>query len=145
MATTPQTLANHTRWHAPFHFFLAPVLLINVIWSIVLFIKQPGWNSGWWIIVSVSLVVLATLVRTNSLKVQDRLIRLEERLRYQQILSPALCQEAGALTPGQMVALRFAGDDELEALVAAVLAGKFGKPGDIKRAVKNWRADTFRV
>ena len=145
MATTPQTLANHTRWHAPFHFFLAPVLLINVIWSVVLFVKQPGWNSGWWIIVSVSLVVLATLVRTNSLKVQDRLIRLEERLRYQQILSPALCQEAGALTPGQMVALRFAGDDELEALVAAVLAGKFGKPGDIKRAVKNWRADTFRV
>ncbi len=145
MATTPQTLANHTRWHAPFHFFIAPVMLINFIWSVVLFIKDPNWNSGWWIIVSAALVVLAAMVRTNSLKVQDRLIRLEEKLRYQQILSPALCQQAGALTPGQMVALRFAGDDELEALVAAAVAGKFSKTGDIKRAIKNWRADTFRV
>ena len=145
MATTPQTLANHTRWHAPFHFFIAPVMLINFIWAVVLFIKAPGWNSGWWIIVSAALVVLATVVRTNSLKVQDRLIRLEEKLRYQQILSPALCQQAGALTEGQMIALRFAGDDELEVLVAAALAGKFSKIGDIKRAIKNWRADTFRV
>ena len=71
--------------------------------------------------------MLAFLVRLNSLKVQDRLIRLEERLRYQQLLSPALCQQAKALTEGQMVALRFAGDDELEELVSAVLAGKFGK------------------
>ena len=145
MATTPQTFANHTRWHAPFHFFVIPVMLINFVWSVIVFIKDPNWNSGWWIIVSLSLVVLATLVRTNSLKVQDRLIRLEEKLRYQQILSPALCQQAGALTPGQIVALRFAGDDELEALVAAALAAKFSKTGDIKRAVKNWRADTFRV
>jgi hypothetical protein len=145
MTTIPQTLANHTRWHAPFHFFLVPVLLINVIWSVVLFIMQPGWNSAWWIIVSLSLVVLATLVRTNSLRAQDRLIRLEERLRYQQILSPALCQQAGALKPGQMVALRFASDDELEGLVAATLAGKFSKTSDIKKAIKNWRADTFRV
>lgn len=145
MATTPQTFANHTRWQAPFHFFVAPVMVINVIWSVVSFIKEPGWNSGWWIVVSAALLVLAFLVRLNSLKVQDRLIRLEENLRYQQVLSPALCQQAGALTLAQMIALRFAGDDELEALVAATLGGKFGKTGDIKRAIKNWRADTFRV
>jgi hypothetical protein len=145
MATTPQTFANHTRWHAPFHFFVIPVMLINFIWSIVVFFEGPGWNSGWWIIVSSALVVLALLVRLNSLKVQDRLIQLEERLRYQQILSPALCQQAGALTAGQMIALRFAGDDELEGLVAAALAGKFSKTGDIKREIRNWRADTFRV
>jgi hypothetical protein len=145
MATTPQTFANHTRWHAPFHFFVIPVMLINFIWSIVVFFEAPGWNSGWWIIVSSALVVLALLVRLNSLKVQDRLIRLEEKLRYQQILSPTLCQQAGALTAGQMIALRFAGDDELEALVAAALAGKFSTTGDIKREIKNWRADTFRV
>jgi hypothetical protein len=145
MASTPQTFANHTRWQAPFHFFVIPVMLINFIWSVIVFIKDPHPNSGWWIIVSLALVVLALLVRLNSLKVQDRLIRLEEKLRYQQLLSPALCQQAGALTPGQMVALRFAGDDELEALVAAALAGKFSKTGDLKRAIKNWRADTFRV
>ena len=145
MANTPQTFANHTRWQPPFHFFVVPVMLINLIWSVVQFVEAPTLNSGWWIIVSVALVVLALLVRLNSLKVQDRLIRLEEKLRYQQILSPALCQQASSLTPGQTVALRFAGDEELEALVGAALAGKFSKTTDIKRAIKNWRADTFRV
>ena len=145
MATTPQTFANHTRWQAPFHFFVIPVMLINFIWAIVIFVKGPGWNSGWWIIVSLALVVLAFLVRSKSLKVQDRLIQLEERLRYQQVLSAALLQQANALKPGQIIALRFARDDELEELVSSALAGKFTKNSEIKRAIKNWRADTFRV
>jgi hypothetical protein len=145
MADTPQTFANHTRWQPPFHFFIVPVMLINVIWSVVQFVRTPGLNSGWWIIVSLALLMLAFLVRLNSLKVQDRLIRLEEKLRYQQILSATVCQQASALNTGQMVALRFAGDDELEELVSAVLAGKLAKAGDIKRAIKGWRADTFRV
>jgi hypothetical protein len=145
MATTPQTFANHTRWQAPFHYFVVPVLLINIVWAVITFVKTPTWNSGWWIIVSVALVVMATLVRLNSLKVQDRLIRLEERLRYQQVLSPALLQQANALQTGQIIALRFAGDDELEELVSSALAGKFAKNSEIKRAIKSWRADTFRV
>ena len=142
---TTQTFANHTRWHAPFHFFVAPVMLINFIVSVVLFVRWPGWNAGWWIIVSLALLVLAFLVRLNSLKVQDRLIRLEEKLRYQQVLSPALAQQTGALTVPQIVALRFAGDDELEKLVGAVVAGKLTQTKEIKQAIKNWRADTFRV
>ena len=142
---TPQTFANHTRWQPWFHYFVAPVMLINFVWAVVLFVKTPDRNTGWWIVVSAALVVLATLVRQNSLRVQDRLIRLEEKLRYQQVLSPALCQQTSTLHPGQIVALRFAGDDELEELVSAVLAGKFSKNADLKRAIKNWRADTFRV
>jgi hypothetical protein len=142
---TPQTFANHTRWQPPFHFFLAPVLLVNIVWAVVLFVKDPNRNSGWWIVLSVAFLVLATLVRLNSLKVQDRLIRLEEKLRYQQLLSPALCQKASGLNESQIVALRFAGDDELEELISAVLAGKFSKNSDIKRAIRNWRSDTFRV
>jgi uncharacterized membrane protein len=142
---TPQTFANHTRWQPWFHFFVAPVMLINFFWAVVMFFKDPNRNTGWWIIVSIALLVLAFLVRLNSLKVQDRLIRLEEKLRYQQLLSPAVCQQTSALRPDQIVALRFAADDELEALVSAVLAGKFNKNADIKRAIKNWRADTFRV
>jgi hypothetical protein len=145
MATTPQTFANHTRWQAPFHFFVIPVMLINFIWAIVIFVKGPNWNSAWWIIVSLALVVLAFLVRSNSLKVQDRLIQLEERLRYQQVLSAALLPQTSALRTSQIIALRFAGDNELEGLVAAVLAGKFAKTREIKRAIKSWRADTFRV
>ena len=140
-----QTFANHTRWQPPFHFFVAPVMLINFIVSVVLFVRWPGWSAGWWIVVSLALLVLTFLVRLNSLKVQDRLIQLEEKLRCQQLLSPALAEQTGALTIPQVVALRFAGDDELENLAGAVVAGKLAQPKEIKQAVKNWRADTFRV
>lgn len=145
MSTTPQSYANHTRWHPPHHFFIIPVMLINFVWSVVDLIKLPGWNTGRWTVVSFALLMLTVLVRTNPLKVQDRIIRLEERLRCQRILSPSLSQQASALSPSQMVALRFAGDEELEELVGAVVAGKLTKPVEIKRAIKNWRADTFRV
>jgi hypothetical protein len=142
---TTQNFANHTRWHPPIHFFVFPVMMINVIWSIVTFVKVPGPNSCWWIVVSIALLILTLCVRTYSLKVQDRVIRLEERVRYQQLLSPALAQQTAALTTRQIVALRFASDHELENLVSATLAGKFAGTKDIKQAIKNWRADTFRV
>src|SRR5260221_2958416 len=145
MATTPQSFANHTRWHPPFHFFVVPVMLINAIWAIVLFVKAPGWNSGWWIVVSLALLILTFMVRLNPIKAQDRIIRLEERIRYQQVLSQTLLAEASALSEWQMIALRFAGDDELEELVSAVLAGELNKSSEIKSAIKNWRADSFRV
>jgi len=141
----PQTFANHTRWHPPHHFFIIPVMLINFVWSVVDLIRLPGWNTGRWTVVSFALLMLTILVRTNPLKVQDRIIRLEERLRCQRILSPSLSQQIDPMSPGQFVALRFASDGELEGLVAAVLAGKLTRPAEIKRAIKNWRADTFRV
>ena len=141
----PQNFENHTRWHPAFHFFILPVMLVNFFWAVVMFVKAPGWNSGWWIVVSVALLMLTTFVRTYSLKVQDRLIRLEEKLRYQQLLSPALAQQTGNLTVRQTVALRFAADEELEELINSVLSGKFVKTKDIKRAIKQWRADNFRV
>jgi hypothetical protein len=145
MADTSQTYASHTRWHPPFHFFVVPVMLINFVWSIVEFVKTPGRNQGWWIVVSAALVVLAFFARTNALKVQDRIIRLEEKLRYQQLLPADLAQQAGSLAVGQIIALRFASDGELEGLVREVLGGRLTKPAEIKKAIKNWRADTFRV
>lgn len=140
-----QNFANHTRWHPLFHFFVWPVMLINFIWSVVQFVKAPGRDSGWWIVVSLTLLLLTSSVRAYSLKVQDRIIRLEEKLRYQRLLSPAVVQQTSALTVAQIVALRFAGDEELEGLMSAVVSGKLAKPRDIKQAIKNWRADTFRV
>jgi hypothetical protein len=142
---TTQSFANHTRWHPPYHFFVLPVLLINFVWSIVEFVKAPGRNSGWWIVVSLALLLLALYVRTYAVKLQDRIIRLEERVRYQQILSPALAAQAEGLSVRQICALRFAGDQELEELMSAVVAGRLTKTPDIKQAIKNWRADTFRV
>jgi Family of unknown function (DUF6526) len=145
MATTPQTFANHTRWQPPIHYFVLPVMLINVFWAAVVFVKDPNRNSGWWIVVSLALLVLVFFVRLNPLKAQDRIIRLEEKLRYKEVLSPALLAQTSALNMGQIIALRFAGDDELEDLVSAVLAGKLTENKEIKRAIMHWRADTFRI
>jgi hypothetical protein len=145
MADAPQTYDNHTRWHAPFHFFAAPVMVTNVIVAVVQLFRNPGLDTGWWLVVSVALVVVTALVRANPLRAQDRVIRLEESLRYYQLLPDELAQRAASLRPAQMVALRFAPDEELEGLVREVLDGRLTKPAEIKRAIKNWRADTFRV
>lgn len=145
MADSSQTYSNHTRWHPSFHFFLIPVVVINVVWSIVLFYRNPGWNEGWWIVVSLALVVMAAHSRTNPLKTQDRIIRLEEQLRYRQLLPADLAQQTSMLTTGQIIALRFASDEELAALVRQTLEGKLTKPAEIKQAIKNWRGDMLRV
>jgi hypothetical protein len=84
------------------------------------------------------------LIRTNALRVQDRLIRLEERLRLEALLSAQLSARLGELSESQLIALRFASDDELPALVAKVLSAKMASK-DIKQAIVTWRADTFRV
>jgi len=145
MTTTGQTYANHTRWHPPFHFFVLPVMIINVVWSIVYFFISLGWNRGWAIVVSLALLLLASVARTNALRAQDRIIRLEEQIRYQQILSDDCAQQARSLTIDQIIALRFAPDEEVEALVRGVLEGRLRKSADIKRAVNTWRADHLRV
>jgi len=110
VAESPQTYENHTRWHVPFHFFLAPVLLTNVVVAVVQLIRDPNLDRGWWLVVSSALVVLAGLVRLNPLKAQDRIIRLEENLRYYQLLPEELARRAASLTTAQTVALRFAPD-----------------------------------
>jgi hypothetical protein len=89
--------------------------------------------------------VLTFLVRINPLRAQDRVIRLEERLRLREVLPADLARRAGTLTGGQLVALRFAPDEELEGLVREVLEGRLRKSSEIKRAIKNWRADLLRV
>ncbi len=145
MTSTPQSYANHTRWHAPFHFFVVPVLVINFIWSVVQLYWYLTWGCAWWVVVSAALIVLASLVRINPLRAQDRLIRLEERLRISQLLPADLARQAMNLKTGQFVALRFAPDEELEGLVRRVLAGELTKSADIKREIKNWRGDYLRV
>lgn len=145
MADVPQSYENHARYHAPFHFFVAPVMLTNVVVAVVQLIRDPGLDRGWWLVVSLALLGVAGLARLNSLRVQDRVIRLEESLRYYQVLPEELAQRAAALTPAQMVALRFAPDEELEGLVRAVLEGRLNKSDEIKSAVKGWRADDLRV
>lgn len=139
-----QNLSNHTMLDPKFHFFLLPVSALNFFYAIYLLYKDPGSMTAWTCLMAFVLIVLIFTVRIYSLRVQDRLIRLEERLRMQRVLPESLMRRTAELTEKQYVALRFASDEELSALVEATLANKL-KPEDIKKAVKNWRPDNFRV
>jgi len=145
MAQTPQTYKNHTRFFPLFHFFVAPVLLINFLLAIRRLYLQPSLSTTWGLVFAVALVGLALASRLMALTVQDRVIRLEMRLRMQQMLPPELCARIDDFTRQQLVALRFASDAELPDLVRDVLAGKLATPKAIKERVRTWTADYLRA
>ncbi len=137
------------RWFPLFHFVVIPLLVLNFLSHLVrLFMAPP--DSGrktlaFWVLLSVVLILMALASRLMALKVQDRVIRLEERLRYREILSQDLAERASGLSLKQIIALRFASDGELPSLVERTLNGEFTKPNDIKKAVKDWQGDHLRV
>lgn len=144
-AKLPQTYANHARFHPPFHFFLAPGALVLIILATVDVFRRPSELQAW-ILLLIAILFFAALflVRVYPLKVQDRIIRLEERLRLQTILPAPLAQRIPELTEAQLIALRFASDSELPSLVEKALAAKM-PAREIKKNIVEWRADTFRV
>jgi hypothetical protein len=142
---TPQTFQNHVRFDPLFHGFVMPVFLINLIVSIVHFVRDMSFDTAWMIVVAVAFLVGFLKTRVYPLKAQDRVIRLEERMRMDSVLPEPLRTRSGVLTESQMIALRFAPDAELPGLVEKTLAGAFPKPADIKKAVVIWRPDHFRV
>ena len=140
-----QNYKNHVRWHAPQHFVLTPILLVNFIYAIVRLIQEPNIDRAEFLLLAIGLVIMGVLVRINSLRVQDRLIRLEEKIRYEKVLPANLLPQTENLSRSQINALRFASDRELSTLVERVLKGEFQKPDEIKRAVTDWRGDYLRV
>ena len=144
MRTEAQSYANYKRRHAPFHFFVIPVLITNTIIAIVYLARHPGLAAAWMVVLSLALLVLAFLVRINPLKAQDRVIRLEERLRLMALLSAPLRARIPELTEYQLVALRFASDAETPRLVDETLKENLSSK-DIKKRIQNWRPDNFRV
>jgi Family of unknown function (DUF6526) len=141
----PQTYANHVKTHPPFHFFLLPATLTLLILVIVNAVRHPDLLVTWiLVLIGIMAPVFILLIRLNPLKVQDRLIRLEERERYDRLLSPAVKARLAELQESQIVALRFASDAELPALVEKAINSKTS-PAELKKAIVTWRADTFRV
>jgi hypothetical protein len=143
---TEQNFANHRKRLPPFHFFVVPVMIINFINSLYWWIKMGFLLRG---VLSV-LVALALLVgfltaRMMALKVQDRVIRLEERLRYERILPADLKPRVGEFTVAQLVSLRFASDAELPGLARKVLEDKMTERKAIKQMVQSWRPDYLRA
>jgi cell division protein FtsW (lipid II flippase) len=151
MPDTPQSFSNHTRRDPWFLFFLLPVFGLGVLFALINFFAHFAHRSNWGNIHAFLLIVLALAflvavvkIRTYSLKVQDRIIRLEERLRLQQLLAEPLRSRIPELTVDQLVGLRFASDSEVAALVERALKEKLARK-QIKQAIKNWRPDNWRV
>lgn len=144
MPARPQSLKSHARFHPIFHFVLLPIFFANLIIAIVLLVRAPGWLAVWTLIMAFALLTLAFLVRTNPLKLQDRIIRLEERLRLAGLLPDPLRARIPELTESQLIGLRFASDNEIPALVERTLKENLNR-GEIKKAITTWRPDTWRV
>jgi len=140
----PQTFANHTRFDPPFHFFVLPVFLVLAIAMMVHFVRRPSLHSALMFVVAAALATLASKTRMYALKVQDRVIRLEEQLRLKALLPEPLRSRIPELTEGQLVALRFASDAEVAKLAERALNEKLSRQ-DIKKAIQTWRPDYWRV
>lgn len=140
-----QTYQNHVRWYPIVHFVLTPILLFNLIWQSVRLYQEPNWDRAENVLMAVAFVILSIAARLQALKAQDRVIRLEERLRFKELLPADLAEKAVNLRTNQLIALRFASDEELSALVQRTLNGEFQSTKEIKLAIKNWRGDYLRV
>lgn len=145
MADKTQSLASHRRYIPAFHFFALPVLLINVFVVGYQFARDPRVINGWALLVAIALAIGISWSRFMPLRAQDRIIRLEERTRLERLLPSDLRGRIGELTERQLIAIRFAPDDEVPDLTRRTLDGELKSPGDIKRAIRTWRADNFRV
>lgn len=140
----PQTLANHARFDPLFHMIVIPVFLLTAIASAIHFVWRPSWHSGSFFIISVAAASAVLKIRLYSLKVQDRVIRLEERLRLTMLLPDPLRSRIPELTEDQLIALRFASDAEVPKLTELAVLEKLSKE-NIKKAIQAWHPDYFRV
>ncbi|MEA2766968.1 MAG: hypothetical protein QOK07_3372 [Gemmatimonadaceae bacterium] len=145
MADQTQTFSTHRRFIPAFHFFALPILLINVFVVAVQFWKDPRLINVWPVLVAIALAIGIASSRFMPLRAQDRIIRLEERTRLERLLPADLRGRVGELTERQLVAIRFAPDNEVPDITRRALSGELKSPGEIKRAIKDWRGDYFRV
>jgi len=139
-----QQYGNHRRLIPLFHIGLGSLLVLNLVWTIRHIIKLRTPQHWVELMLAVALLLMFHYFRQFPKVVQDRVIRLEEALRYQRVLPPDLQQRTGELTLRQTIGLRFAGDDELAALVRRALDEKLSEE-QIKKQVQHWRADNQRA
>jgi hypothetical protein len=140
----PQTLKNHARFDPLYHLILALILFLNLAYSVLYLIRHVSWRNGWFVVLSVAAVLLLLRLRQYPLKVQDRVIRLEERLRLQALAPAEWRPQIQRLTEDQLIALRFASDHEVAALAQQAVAENLTRK-QIKERIRDWRPDEWRV
>ncbi len=139
-----QNYGNHVRWFPPWHFVAMPILGVNFLLALKSLIQLPSVATGWSALLALTIVVAFMLCRWMPLRVQDRVIRLEEMLRLERLM-PGRYTEFERLSLPQLLALRFASDAEVPHMVDRILSGEIRSGDEIKRAVQHWRADHQRI
>lgn len=140
-----QNYQNHVRWNVFVHFVISPLLLVLVVWAFVCMIMEFDWYRVQFLLLTIAAVLISLAARMQALTAQNRIIRLEERLRYKELLPAEIASRAIDLPVGTMIALRFASDEELPGLMERLLNGELKTGKEIKLAVRNWRGDHLRV
>jgi hypothetical protein len=146
-STKPQSFSNHARLDPPYHFVTSAALLANLIIGVIVLVMSFHTQlllGIWIVILSIALILIFVRLRTYPLKVQDRVIRLEERLRLDALLPEELRRRIPELTEDQLVGLRFASDNEIPTLVQMTLEKQLTRK-QIKERIQNWRPDHFRI
>jgi hypothetical protein len=142
--TSSQSLKNHARLDPPFHIVLGLVIVANLIVAIVNLVLHFNFHNVWVLVLSLAFIIFFLRMREYPLKVQDRVIRLEERLRLQALAPSQWHSQIYRLSEGQLIGLRFAADDEVVALAKQALEENLSRK-QIKERIKNWRPDDWRV
>jgi uncharacterized protein DUF6526 len=140
----PQSLANHAKRDPLFHFIVLPVFGLSALGGTIHFLWHPSYHSASFFLISVAALIAVFKIRVYALKVQDRVIRLEERLRLTALCPEPLRSRIPELTEGQLIALRFASDAEAPKLAERALSDKLSQ-ADIKKAIEAWRTDYWRI
>lgn len=141
----PQNFANHTRFIPAYHMVAFSILAVNFIWSIVQMVRGFNFATVMGVLMAIAFIIMFFCLRVFALKAQDRVIRLEMRLRMKELLPADLHGRILEFTPGQLIALRFASDEELPELARRVLTERIENQKVIKQLIKNWNADHLRV
>jgi hypothetical protein len=143
-ASAPQSFKNHARFDPPYHFVFFAVLVANLIIVLSYAVHHLSYLSEWLVILSIAIFIPVSKLRTYPLKVQDRIIRLEERLRLQALAPEEWHAQIYRLTEDQLVGLRFASDEEVVELAKQALEQNLNRK-QIKERIKEWRPDDWRV
>lgn len=139
-----QNYGNHRRWNPLWHFVAVPILVLNALIAFVVMARTPSRGTVWAALVALTLVAALALLRRMALRVQDRVIRLEERLRLGRLM-PDRHEEIEDLSREQLIAIRFASDREVPHMLDRITRGEITTQDEIKRAVQHWRPDHLRA
>jgi len=145
MAESTQNYQNHAKFVPMYHYVLTAILVVNFLAMAYHAVREPDLYHVWAVLMAAALILIALFARLFALKAQDRVIRLEERLRMRELLPPDLKGRIPEFSADQLIALRFASDAELPELAATVLRDNIQTRDAIKKMVKHWRTDDHRL